>query len=134
MDTLPMGHLKSTHFSSSLTYEFHNFDKELYGHNNHALFFPHMCGNREEFFLKILLFLHIWLRLWRHRGWKSHPFHNLNSSNHRDVSHQKWFCTFQQEVRNVKLLTNDACHMTTYEVGHLSDSVDLKISASARAF
>lgn len=51
-----LGHLKSTHFSSSLTYEFHNFDKELYGHNNHALFFPHMCGNREEDFLKFCYF------------------------------------------------------------------------------
>lgn len=45
-----------------------------------------------------------------------------------------WPCSLQNEVKNVKLLTNDACHMTTYEVGHLSDSVNLKISASARAF
>lgn len=44
------------------------------------------------------------------------------------------FVLFNKKLKNVKLLTNDACHMTTYEVGHLSDSVDLKISASARAF
>lgn len=98
-------------------------------------FFPYMCGNREEDFLNFCYFcIFGYAYDATGGGRKSHPFHNLNSSNHRDASHQKWFCTFQQEVRNVKLLTNDACHMTTYEVGHLSDSVDLKISASARAF
>lgn len=75
------------------------------------LVFSHVCGIREEDFLKIKFFggdFCIFGPACGAVGWKSHEFYNLNFNN--------WHCSFK-EVENVKLLTHGGRRTTMDENG-----------------
>lgn len=86
------------------------------------LVFSHMCGRREDIFENLTFyFLRIWYRLWSSGGGKAMnfiiPLTKIDTCNN-------WPYTFQEEVKNVKLLTHDG--RRPFAIGHPSESGDHK--------
>lgn len=88
-------------------------------------FFQHEMKQRR--FLKIWPFSAYFTLPIRLRRWYGHRFHSLDSNYPRDASNQNgnnWSCCFREEVKNQKLLTDDAQRRRNLIaiIGHLRDS------------
>lgn len=100
---------RASMYSRPRGHEFHNSDRWLHWHHNHAFNFIPMCGNTAENFWKCDPFLLTWPSQWSPGGGMVINFTIipliLEMLQTKNGNH--WPCNFQEEFINVKLLRHD---------------------------